>query len=1040
MASFEEFYNSLPEDSNKRGELFEKVFIPWFLTTAPEWSSKINKIWLWDEYPQRWGQDCGIDLVFEDKEKRHWAVQSKCVSPDREISKAEIDSFLSESNDSRIYKRLLVASTNGIGKNAKQVIKRQEKKVICILKEYFDESSVIFPSSLDDLSTGSAPEKRTPRPHQQEAINDVVNGLQHRERGQLLMACGTGKTLTSLWIKEALKAKRVLVLLPSLSLLSQTWKEWSSESQGEMNSLCVCSDKTVVKQDKSVDAWIEDASDHGVDVTSDPDEIRKFISENDSGVVFSTYQSSPLIVDAQSGSEIPSFDIAFADEAHRCAGKVSASFGSVLDDHQIRASKRLFMTATPRVMTSHSRKKAAEKDIDVACMDDTSLFGEVLHQLSFSKAIEQELLTDYRVLIIGVDDPTVHSKIINRELVSIQQEVDTDAESLANHIALSQAMANPDYGLKRIITFHGRVKGAKKFSEIHQDVLDWLPEDSKSSKELKIGHVAGTMNSAQRNQAISRLRNVGDGELGILSNARCLSEGVDVPALNGVAFIEPKRSTVDIIQAVGRAIRKSDAKDYGYILLPVYLGDTTNGDQAIIASRFKGIWDVLLALKSQDDTLCDFLDNLRIEIGKRGECDEGWEGFEKIEFDMPPTVTKNFAKSIRTLLIQQTTNSWNETYGSLCVCLDCSGGSFPAKNGEYLGNWIGTQRTLYKRKELAEYKVTLLEDIPGWSWYVHDDRWLKKYSEYIEYLSLNNGVSPTGSHVLSSWAKHQRKKYRINELDIERIKLLEKIDGWKWDLLQELDEEWRKNLSMLEAYIDNNGVLPKTEQSFLGRWVSVQRNSFKNNSLSQERCQLLEELNGWVWSHNDAAWINYFEELRSFIQQNNNLYPITSTRLGRWVHKQRQKYKNNDLSHRYIAKLQSLDNWMWDPSDNSWESKCDKLAAYLIEHSFQLPPQAHELGPWVNQQRQKYKKNQIREDRRLRLEKLEGWSWSQLEENWNSKFRLLKNYHDSHSCKIPPQSHRELGAWVSSQKQNYKKNNLSSQRISRLNSLSGWRW
>ena len=330
MATFEEFYNSLPEDSNKRGELFEKVFIPWFLTTAPEWSSKINKIWLWDEYPQRWGQDCGIDLVFEDKEKRHWAVQSKCVSPDREISKAEIDSFLSESNDSRIYKRLLVASTNGIGKNAEQVIKRQEKKVICILKEYFDESSVIFPSSLDDLSTGSAPGKRTPRPHQQEAINDVVNGLQSNDRGQLLMACGTGKTLTSLWIKEALKAKRVLVLLPSLSLLSQTWKEWSRESQGEMNSLCVCSDKTVVKQDKSIDAWIEDASDHGVDVTSDPDEIRKFISENDSGVVFSTYQSSPLIVDAQFGSEIPSFDIAFADEAHRCAGKVSASFGSVL--------------------------------------------------------------------------------------------------------------------------------------------------------------------------------------------------------------------------------------------------------------------------------------------------------------------------------------------------------------------------------------------------------------------------------------------------------------------------------------------------------------------------------------------------------------------------------------------------------------------------------------------------------------------------------------------------------------------------------------
>ena len=366
--------------------------------------------------------------------------------------------------------------------------------------------------------------------------------------------------------------------------MSQTLKEWCNESDGGLSYICVCSDQTINKQDKEVDPWIPNSSELGVDVTSDPSEIRRFLLENDSGVVFSTYQSSPLIVEAQSALEVPSFDIAFADEAHRCAGKVSSSFSCVLDSQKVRAAKRLFMTATPRVMTSQSRRRASEKDIDIACMDDRSLFGEVFHQLNFSKAIEDELLTDYRVLIIGIDDPTVHSQIVNREFVSIRNEVDTDTESLANHIALSKAMANPEYRLKRVITFHGRVKGAKKFSEIHQDILDWLPIDSKSSQSLTIGHVAGTMSSELRNQAISRLRNIGEDEIGILSNARCLSEGVDVPALNGVAFIEPKRSTVDIIQAVGRAIRKSDAKDYGYILLPVYLGDTS-ADESIMASR-----------------------------------------------------------------------------------------------------------------------------------------------------------------------------------------------------------------------------------------------------------------------------------------------------------------------------------------------------------------------------------------------------------------------------------------------------------------------
>ena len=162
MASFDEFYKSLPEDSNKRGEYFEKLFIPWFLKTDPVWSSKVNQIWLWDDYPQRWGRDCGIDLVYEDNQGKHWAIQSKCVAPDREISKAEIDSFLSESSDSRIHGRLLIASTDGIGKNADQVMERQEKKVVRLLLEHFRQSEVDFPTSPEDLSTGQRKEKRTP--------------------------------------------------------------------------------------------------------------------------------------------------------------------------------------------------------------------------------------------------------------------------------------------------------------------------------------------------------------------------------------------------------------------------------------------------------------------------------------------------------------------------------------------------------------------------------------------------------------------------------------------------------------------------------------------------------------------------------------------------------------------------------------------------------------------------------------------------------------------------------------------------------------
>jgi predicted helicase len=603
MATFDDFYRSLPEDGNKRGDFFERVFVPWFLKTDPEWSTKVKEIWLWDEYPDRWGRDCGIDLVYEDRQGNHWAVQSKCVAPDREISKAEIDSFLSESNDSRIHGRLLIASTDGIGKNALQVLNRQEKEVVCFLREHFQQSAVEFPSSPEDLSSGRRRDRREPRPHQEEAISNVVEGLQDEDRGQLLMACGTGKTLTSLWIKEALSAKRTLVLLPSLSLLSQTLREWTATSRDELNWICVCSDKSVTKKgEEDEDDWIRNISTLGVPVTSDPEDIRQFLQSNREGVIFSTYQSSPLIAEAQKESEIPGFDIIFADEAHRCAGKVSNVFKCVLDSQKVRATKRLFITATPRVLSRQIKTSAENEDIEVASMDDEEVFGKVLYRLNFSEAIEKNLLTDYRVIVIGIDDPEIREQIMNRALISTGTGIETDIETLASHISLAKAIR--DYDLKRVITFHGRIKGARKFSENHPEIVNWLPPSCRSEKIVKSGYVSGIMSSLERNNKINQLRNLKDEEVGILSNARCLSEGVDVPTLDGIAFIDPRTSQVDIIQAVGRAIRKSESKSYGYIIIPIYLGDTENIEDEILASRFKDVWEIILGTSKNTISPC----------------------------------------------------------------------------------------------------------------------------------------------------------------------------------------------------------------------------------------------------------------------------------------------------------------------------------------------------------------------------------------------------------------------------------------------------
>ena len=272
------------------------------------------------------------------------------------------------------------------------------------------------------MAGGGPQPKREPLPHQEEAIDAVLAGLE--DRGQLIMACGTGKTLTSLWINEALEADRTLVLLPSLTLLSQLANEWTASADEPFAFLPVCSDETVAQ---GVDSAVMFASDLQYPATTDPDKIADFLRLPGRRVVFSTYQSSPQIAAAQIDLSVPGFDVVFADEAHRCAGKVSSDFGTVLDAEQIRAAKRLFMTATPRTFSTRVTRQAAQEGLDVASMDDASVFGPVLHRLSFSQAIREDLLTDYQVVVVLVEDARVHELIEAEYFVETGSGIEVDA-------------------------------------------------------------------------------------------------------------------------------------------------------------------------------------------------------------------------------------------------------------------------------------------------------------------------------------------------------------------------------------------------------------------------------------------------------------------------------------------------------------------------------------------------------------------------------------------------------------------------------------
>jgi len=1038
MATFDEFYKSLPKDSGKRGDFFEKVFVPWFLRIDPEWSSQIREVWLWDEYPQRWGKDCGIDLIYEDTAGRHWAVQCKCISPDREVSKAEIDSFLSESNDPRIHGRLLIASTDEIGKNAQQVINRQEKQVVCFLLEHFRNSAVEFPSNPNDLASGRRKQQWTPRQHQEEAINDVIAGLQQRDRGQLIMACGTGKTLTSLWIAERLDSNLSLVLVPSLSLLSQTLREWVANCHDSFNWICVCSDNSVANQDRAGDAWIENLSELGVPVTSNTEEIEQFLLEKGKRVVFSTYQSSPLIAQAQERKEIRPFDLAIADEAHRCAGKVSSAFGCILDQDKIKATKRLFMTATPRILSSQSRTKAKEHDIEIASMDDEKVFGGVLHRLSFSQAIGHGLLSDYRVIVIGVDDSMVHERIQSRSLAILGEEEVIDYSTLASHIALAKSIR--DHDLRRVITFHGRVKNAKEFATKHPEIHKHLACDSKTTKKIKADYISGEMSTLQRNQRINQLRNTPENQVSILSNARCLTEGVDVPALSGIAFIEPRSSQVDIIQAVGRAIRHTSDKSYGYILLPVYLGDIENIEKDLLASRFADIWKVLLAIKSQDDLLSDTLDRLRREIGRSGQDRQDDYLSDKISIELPANAIRILGNSLSTLLVKETTENWMEMYGGLLNYSNKHGNINPGDDDIRLKYWIGNQRASYKKGLLNKERVQLLERVRDWTWDALDHQWNSQYFALSDHVRINKKIPSVSCSKLGSWVAAQRSNYSAGRLSNDRILRLEKIEGWIWDP-QEV--YWQEKYQELRSFTKRNGhACPLQSEPSIGVWTSTQRKNYSKKCLSEEKIRLLEKLDGWVWDTKESYWLQQYQALVEYTHTHGAACPPTLMEgVGKWASTQRGNYARGTLSQEKIQLLERLEGWKWDRNEGVWQERYEELTRYQLENHDANPPRDTGIGKWVSNQRTNYRTGKLDSEKTLMLERIPGWTWNAEESRWQSNYEKLASFVNTFGHAQPTAADNPgLSSWVTTQRKNYSNNLIDRGRVSLLEKLDGWSW
>ena len=656
-----EKYRKYSYSEKDKGERFERLMQA-YLLTDPQYAYKFKKVWLWSEFHGKddlGGGDTGIDLVAITVEGDYWAIQCKCYQESSIIDKPAVDSFLSTSSrefrnedikTTRFSHRLWISTTNKWGTNAEEAIRNQNPPVTR-LNLYDLQHAPVDWEKLEMGIHGEASRnpKKVLKPHQKEALEETNKHFKSEDRGKLIMACGTGKTFTSLRIAENETNGKglILFLVPSIALLGQTLREWSADAQEPINAICICSDPEISrKKTKNEDNDNFSVVDLALPASTNTAEIlRQFNhikTNSNSGmtVVFSTYQSIDVIARAQKElikKGFSEFDLIICDEAHRTtgvslAGEDESAFIKVHKNDFIKAKKRLYMTATPRLYSDDTKSKAAQADAFLCSMDDVALYGEEFYRIGFGEAVDKGLLADYKVLILTLNDrdvPPAVQKMIADDTNEINAD---DASKLIGCInALSKKMLGDENDnikstdpqpMKRAVAFCQSIRVSKRITETYNTAtsayVESLPEEERRKMvSVSSKHIDGTMSAPQRDELLGWLKaNPEDGECRVLTNVRCLSEGVDVPALDAVMFLSARNSQVDVVQSVGRVMRNAAGKKYGYIIIPVVVPTDIEADKALDNNeRYKVVWTVLNALRAHDDRFNATVN--KIELNKK---------------------------------------------------------------------------------------------------------------------------------------------------------------------------------------------------------------------------------------------------------------------------------------------------------------------------------------------------------------------------------------------------------------------------------------
>lgn len=672
----------------EKGTQFERLMRAWLKTDA-RYAHLFEHVWLWEEFPSRkdfGGQDTGIDLVAKTHEGDYWAIQCKCYAEDTVIDKAAVDSFLATSSrtftnevtlqTTSFAHRLWIATTSHWGSNAEEAIQNQLPPVSRVNLYDLDHSAVDWSKIFEGLEGKAAlSEKKQLREHQREALKAAHQHFLSHDRGKLIMACGTGKTFTSLkLIEQELKGKGlVLFLVPSIALLGQSLNDWMGDAETPIKAVCICSDSRASRKikrgnpnDELETSIVDLALPASTNTASITHQLLSCREHDGLTVVFSTYQSIDVVAEAQAellaktGGEFGVFDFVVCDEAHRTTGvklstKDESNFIKIHNDDFIRGRKRLYMTATPRLYGENARIKASKNDCVLCSMDDETLYGKEFYRVNFSYAVQNGILTDYKVLVLTVSEDMIPADLMKqvKDLNAKELNYDDTGRLIGVINGLSKKIlgdkgvtwdADPRL-MRRALAFTHKI-GREDEPGTSRNIEHVLPrvsalynetlsdEERASVVHIKARHVDGSMGATERNAALAWLAEEADDpqECRVVTNVRCLSEGVDVPALDAVLFLSARNSQVDVVQSVGRVMRsfrrgQPDEKKYGYIIIPVIVPEGTTPEEALNDNKtFSVVWDILNALRSHDDHFNAHVNTIALNRDKGSKVTVGLPG------------------------------------------------------------------------------------------------------------------------------------------------------------------------------------------------------------------------------------------------------------------------------------------------------------------------------------------------------------------------------------------------------------------------------